>query len=253
MVTLRATLDALLLPLPIAVALVTSGLVARRLGRRGTACAALACGLAIAIGSTLGPVANVALYPLESRYRSILSAAELPIAPRFIAVLGAGYDPRDELPVTAALDPIGMVRLAEGLRLYRQLPTSTLIVSGGPVGSNPPSAQGYARAAIALGVPAEALMVFDTPTSTAAEIRLLRERLGDATVIVVSSAAHMPRTMALCARFGLHAIPAPTGQIARTPVLLNGPTWLPSGTHLRMTEIATHEYLGLLALSLGLT
>jgi uncharacterized SAM-binding protein YcdF (DUF218 family) len=245
-------LDALLMPLPIAVVLVGAGLLARRFGRQRTAFIALASGCGIAFASTLGPVANGALHPLEKRYPAILDATDLATSPRYIAVLGSGYNPRDGLPVTAALDAVGVVRLTEGLRLYRQLPKSVLIVSGGAAGGHPPTAEGYARAAIALGVPAQVIMVLDTPINTAAEIRLLHERLGSAPVLLVTSAAHMPRAMALCERIGLRAIAAPTGQMARAPSLLSLSTWLPSAEHLRMTETAIHEYLGLFALSLGL-
>lgn len=242
----------LLMPLPIAAVLVSAGLVARKTRWHLTALSTLWSGVVIAVGATLGPVANAALHPLESRYHAVLDAAKLPSTPRYIAVLGSTYVPADGLPVTAALDAVGVVRLAEGLRLYHQLPAAVLILSGGAVDGQP-SARGYALAAAALGVPDNSMVVVDTPTNTAAEIRMLRDRLHEEPVLLVTSAAHMPRVMALCARAGLHAIPAPTGQIARRPSLLSIGTWLPSGAHLRMTESAVHEYLGLLALSLGLT
>jgi uncharacterized SAM-binding protein YcdF (DUF218 family) len=245
-------LGALLMPLPIASFLAIVGLVARRLGRPRAARVTLLAALALGLGATLGPVANALLKPLETRYRAVVDASRLGSQPRYIAVLGSGYAPRDGLPVTAALDQIGVVRLAEGLRLYRQLPGSVLILSGGPVGPYPPSARGYLLAATALGVPSSSVVVVDAPRNTTAEIRMLHDRIGDAAVLLVTSAAHMPRVMALCARSGLHAVPAPTGQLAGSGSLLNGGTWLPSGTHLRMTEIALHEYLGLLALWLGL-
>src|SRR5205807_3188949 len=49
----------------------------------------------------------------------------------------------DGLPITAALDALAVVRLAEGLRLYRQIPGCVLILilSGGAVRGHPPSAQ----------------------------------------------------------------------------------------------------------------
>jgi len=62
----------------------------------------------------------------------------------------------------------------------------------------------------------------------------------------------MPRAMALCQRFGVRAIAAPTGNLTGN---LEADAWLPlpSGTALRKSETAWHEYLGLLALELGLT
>jgi len=252
MVATKSMLEALLMPLPIAVLLICAGLLAKRYGRGSVASALVALGAVIGLAATLGPVADGALLPLETRYAAVLDAAKLPSVPRYIAVLGAGYTPREGLPVTAALDAVAVVRLAEGLRLYRQLPGSVLILSGGPVGTYPPSANGYEQAAMQLGVPIDSLIVLDTPVDTGEEIRALHDRIGTAAVLLVTSAVHMPRAMAYCARMGVHAIPAPTGQLARSSSLSNVANWLPSGTHLRMTESATHEYLGLLALRIGL-
>ena len=74
--------------------------------------------------------------------------------PAYVVVLGSGYHPRAGLPVTAALDATGVVRLTEGVRLLRQLPDARLVVSGGSVRGWPPIARGYALGAAALGVPA---------------------------------------------------------------------------------------------------
>jgi uncharacterized SAM-binding protein YcdF (DUF218 family) len=252
MVVAKSVFESLLMPLPVAALLVCAGVLARRHGRQLAASILTTLGFVIGVAATLGPVADAALTPLETRYAAVLDAAKLPSPPHYIAVLGAGYMPRDGLPVTAALDAVAIVRLAEGLRLHRQLPGSVLIVSGGPVGGHPPSAQGYALAAMDLGVPRDSLVVLDTPVDTRDEIRTLHDRIGGATLLLVTSAAHMPRAMAYCARIGVRAIPAPTGQLAARPSAWYAASWLPSGTHLRMTESAAHEYLGLLALWIGL-
>jgi uncharacterized SAM-binding protein YcdF (DUF218 family) len=252
MSTWKLTLDAWLLPLPISLIAVCAGLLFRLAGRPRVARALIGAGVTFAVAVTLGPIANALLRPLETRYPAVLDASALPSAPHYVAVLGSGYSPRDGLPVTAALDAIAVVRLAEGVRLFRQLPGAQLIVSGGPQRGEPPVAGGYALAAAALGVPRAAMILIDQPLDTGAEIRAIHARIGDAAVLVVSSAAHMPRVMALCRREGLRAIAAPTGN-------LTDPTgqvisWsLPSGRSLRKSETALHEYLGLLALSLGVT
>jgi uncharacterized SAM-binding protein YcdF (DUF218 family) len=189
------------------------------------------------------------LRPLETRYPAVLDASILRPAPQYVAVLGSGYYPRVGLPVTAALDAVGVVRLAEGVRLLRQLPGSRLIVSGGPQRNEPAVARGYALAATALGVATDSVVLLDTPRDTAAEMRALHSRIGDAAVLLVTSAAHMPRAMALARREGLHATAAPTGNLTQR----SGPwTPLPSGSSLRESEIALHEYEGLLAFELGI-
>jgi len=252
MPALKLALGAWLLPLPVGLILICLGLLLRVSARRRLGHALLAAGVTLAVAATLGPIADTLLQPLEARYPAVLDASVLRPAPQYVAVLGSGYRPRAGLPVTAALDAVGVVRLTEGVRLLRQLPGARLIVSGGPMHNEPPIARGYALAAVALGVPAAAVIFSDTPLSTGEEIRALRAQVGDAAVLLVTSAAHMPRAMTLSRREGLHAIAAPTGNLTRA----GGPgdSWLvlPSGTSLRKSETALHEYEGLLALELGI-
>ena len=245
---LKLAADAWLLPLPIGLILICFGLLLRMSARRAAAGVLIALGITVAVAATLGPIANMLLRPLETRYPAVLDASALQPLPQYVAVLGSGYTPRAGLPVTAALDAAGVVRLAEGVRLLRQLHGAQLIVSGGPRRHEPAVARGYALAATALGVSADSVILLDTPTDTAAEIRALHIRIGDATVLLVTSAAHMPRAMALSRREGLHAMAAPTGNLAIDS------NWspLPSGSSLRKSETALHEYEGLVALEMGI-
>jgi uncharacterized SAM-binding protein YcdF (DUF218 family) len=228
--------------------LICLGLLLRMGARRRAAHVLVALGVTVAVAATLGPVANMLLSPLERRYAAVLDASALQPQPQYVAVLGSGYYPRTGLPVTAALDAAGVVRLAEGVRLLRQLRGAQLIVSGGPHRHEPAVARGYALAATALGVPADSVTLLDTPRDTAAEIRALHVRVGNAAVLLVTSAAHMPRAMALSRREGLHATAAPTGNLTASS------SWspLPSGSSLRNSETALHEYEGLLALAMGI-
>jgi len=250
---LKHVLTTLLMPLPLAALLACVGAILKWTGRSRSTSLFIGSACVIALGSTLGPVANALLFPLESQYPAVLSPTRLATIPQYIVVLGSGYSPRQGLPAVASLEPAGVVRFAEGVRLFRLLPGSTLVLSGGAVGTHPPAAFGYAALASELGIPAQSLLIIDTPRDTAEEIRALHERIGDAAVLVVTSAAHMPRAMAYCARAGVHAIAAPTGQLSGPLLDATLFTWLPSGIHLLMTESALHEYLGLLAMRFGVT
>lgn len=239
------------MPLPLAGILVIIGVVSRSLGRRRTGSGLAGCGILLAAAASTTLVGGSLLRPLEDRYRGIIDAHALASAPEYIVVLGAGYHPDVGLPVTAALDEDAVVRIVEGVRLLRQVPKARLIVSGGAVGGNPPSARGYARAAEALGVPAGAIEIIDTPRTTREEIRALGERVRRAPVLLVTSAFHMPRAMAYCALFHVLATPAPTGNLTRPEDGWSAAALVPSAEGLRKTELALHEYLGLLVLRLG--
>lgn len=253
MLALKMALGAWMMPLPFSLTLICCGLLLRAWGRRHSGTGLIAAGAVLVLASATGPIADAVLLPLESHYHAIADAAILRPPPRYVAVLGSGYRPRAGLPVTAELDAIGIVRLAEGIRLLRQLPGARLVLSGGVLGREPPVAWGYARAAAALGVPAESVIVIDTARDTSEEISAIRGRVGDAPLLLVTSAAHMPRAMAYGVRAGLRAVAAPTGNLSDPDPHRRGWIPTPSGTALRKTETALHEYLGLLELQLGMS
>lgn len=253
MFVLKSLAGAWLLPLPVAFIALVSGWLLRRNGRVRAGGALVAAAMALVFIPALGPVADLLVRPLEKRYPAVLETSTLRHMPQYVAVLASGYRPRPSLPVTAALDATSVVRLSEGIRLLRQLPSgSQLILSGGPQKHEPPIARGYALAAASLGVPATSIITLEEPVDTGMEVRAIHARVGSAPVLVVSSAVHMPRVMALAARDGLNAIAAPTDYLSDPDVHGLRLGSVPSGTALRKSEAALHEYLGLLALSLGI-
>ncbi len=200
--------------------------------------------------SSIALVGDGLLNPLESEYPPLREDTSLP-ATAFVVVLGTGYAPHDHVPITAALDGDGLARVVEGVRLARRLGAARLIVSGGaPPGQMAP-AIGYAELARGLGVPDESILMSAQALDTSAEARAVAKLLGKAPFILVTSAYHMPRAMRLMRRAGTNPIPAPTGQ----RVVRGRGFWsrlYPSSGSLGSTERALHEYLGLLALAVGL-
>ena len=189
------------------------------------------------------------LGPLEREYPP-LQDGSLP-AVGYVVVLGSGYEPRDGIPVTAALDEDGLVRIVEGVRLMRRLGAVKLVVSGGaPPGRTPP-AFGYAKLARGLGVDDASLVVLSGSLDTSAEARSVAALLGAAPFILVTSAYHMPRAMRLMERAGAHPFPAPTGQLVNESANGGWSSLLPTSGGLGKTERALHEYLGLAALAVG--
>src|SRR5665213_984153 len=110
-----------------------------------------------------------------------------------------------------------------------------------------------ASAALALGVPADLIVVLDSARDTGAEIREIRSLIGASPVLLVTSAAHMPRAMAYCTLAQLHAVAAPAGNRTRPPGSWTVSALVPSGSSLHNSELALHEYLGMLALRIGIT
>src|SRR5207248_5271561 len=106
----------------------------------------------------------------------------------------------------------------------------------------------YMRAFLAeLGVPADAIVLEDRSRTTwenAVETRRVLEHHGLKRVLLVTSAAHMPRALGAFRAAGVDATPAPTDyRIAK----YNGPiliTLMPSAGALHRTTAALNEYLG---------
>jgi uncharacterized SAM-binding protein YcdF (DUF218 family) len=162
-----------------------------------------------------GGVARLLLRPLEYRYApwpEYSQAASLPSelqACRAVVVLGGGHADSDALSRVNQLSSSALSRLTEGIRLARRLPAAVLVVSGNNGSDRPSHAQILAEAAISLGFPAERIVRMDEPRDTEEEAAGLAHRFPGAPVAVVTSAWHLPRAMALCARAGLQPVACP--------------------------------------------
>ena len=249
MFLIKQVITVLVLPTTVALALIAAGgLVAWR-GRAKAARTLFVCGALLAYLASVPIVGNFLLLPLEAQYAAVPDGSVPPAA--FVVVLGSSYVPRDDAPLTAAIDREGLVRIVEGIRLARKVPSATLVVSGGAPPGSVPSALGYAELARELGVSGDAMIVIDTPLDTTAEARAVVDRVGQAPFLLVTSAYHMPRAMRRMEAAGARPIPAPTGQLASPSLRLSPRDFLPASAGLSKSERAVREYVGLLALALG--
>ncbi|MFC2993596.1 ElyC/SanA/YdcF family protein [Halomonas tibetensis] len=241
----------LLMPLPISLGLMAVGLVLLAVRWRRAGQSAVGVGLALLLLASWGPVADRLLMPFETRYPA-LTALPDDEALAAVVVLGGGWEPEAPRSSVSRLNDSSAIRLMEGIRLWRQRPALPLMVSGASRDPDiAPVARGYASAAAEMSVPEEQLQVLDWPTDTGLEARAVREALGEgARVVLVTSASHMPRSMRHFRQAGLDPLAAPTHYL--TQHLRDGKLdhWIPSATHLRKSERAVYESLGLLAVGL---
>lgn len=241
---------ALLSPLTVSLLLTLIALVLALCRRARPARALLILSAATAYLGSMPLTGALLLAPLERRFPP-LRLPDLPAQVGFIIALGSDYSPRDDLPITAALDEVGLTRIVEAVRLQRQLRRTRLIVSGGaPQGQSPP-AEGYARLARELGVELSSIVMLATALDTHDEASAVSVVVGSADVILVTSAYHMPRAMLEFRRAGIRAIAAPTGQEIDGADPGNWRSWLPNSSGLSKSERALHEYLGLMAQHVG--
>lgn len=190
---------------------------------------------------------------LEWQY---LPAANLPTADAIVVLGGATRPqvyPRPWIDVADEGD-----RILHGARLYLQGKAPLLILSGGRIDwqNNAASESAdMAQLAISLGVPASAILQDPTSLNTyenAVNVRQILQARQINRVLLVTSALHMPRSIAIFRKQGIEAIPAATNflisqaelQTPSTPqeTILN---LLPDSQNLHRFTRAMKEYVGI--------
>jgi len=167
--------------------------------------------------------------------------------PLHILVLGAGKTNDQRLQLTNRLSETAVVRLMEGVRLYKKLPGSKLITSGYTREKGLTQAELLAHAAHIMGVDTTDIRTQNKPENTWQEALEYQRLFGRDSVqlILVTSAMHMPRAMYLFQKAGLDPIPAPTDHLVKKSKHVDPWFWMPSSANINKMEIVIHEYVGL--------
>ncbi|MBE9080508.1 YdcF family protein [Romeria aff. gracilis LEGE 07310] len=210
---LSKLLPLLIYPLGLSCLLLTLGLFwlwrsPKRLGRVGGAIAAAL----IVLYVSSNPWASARLVQsLEWRY---LPPETTPRADAIVVLGGSTFPatpPRPWVEVTDAGD-----RVLHGSRLYRQGYAPLLILSGGRIDwkdGGPPEADDMRQIAAAMGVPRADMLLEGTSLNTyqnAINVKKLLDARDLKSVLLVTSAIHMPRSVAIFKKQGIDVIPMPT-------------------------------------------
>jgi len=187
---------------------------------------------------------NAILEPLEKKYAPILKPVAISDV-KWIVVLGGGHISDPRVPITSQIGGSTLVRLVEGIRLQKLIPGSKLVLSGGRVFDPVPNAKLMADLALLLGVNKENIIIEDASKDTKDQAILIKGILGNDKFVLVTSASHMPRSMALFRKQGMNPIPAPTEHLVKKRQKVSPGMFFPSANNLRKTERAFYEYLGL--------
>ena len=237
---LKKFLAGLLMPLPLILLLqIWALLLLLRRKTRWLGILILVLTTSLLFVASYAPLSAKLTTPFERQYASY-HQDDRPVD--FVVVLGNGHVSDPGLPVTSELSAVGIVRLCEGIRIYRLNPGSKLVFTGYHASDPVSYAEKIKELALALGVPGEDILAFTGPKDTAEEALLVAERFADNRLVLVTSASHMPRALGLFRKAGLDPIPAPTNHLAR-PVSSN---WVfPKAETLARTQTWAYEQLGL--------
>ena len=204
------------MPLPFCVLLLLVGLVLlhwpkrARLGR-----GLLIAGVVLLMLLSNKFVSRALIRPLETRFPAlpeIVAGAPVPAAIagcKFVSVLGGGNGNSPNTSATNLLSTSALARVVEAVRIMKILPEAKLIVSGPGPANRPSHGRVLATAAESLGVPADRIIVVQDAHDTEDEATATKRFAGDAPVALVTSAWHMPRSMALARHKGLNAVACP--------------------------------------------
>ncbi len=197
----------------------------------------------------LRPVSDAMLRRLEYRYpvlgldtvskRLQEGSAEMPTC---VMVLGAGTRHyRPELPALGQLQPAGLARLTEAVRILHVLPHARLITCSF-LPDDPRNQLWIAGAAAELGIDRFQVVSAAGRPSTRAELEAITPIVGTGSFILVTSAAHMPRAAGICEALGLHPLCAPTDFMSRRQAAFGLRALRPTVQSLAQSERALYEF-----------
>lgn len=234
-------LGAMLMPVPLMVVLLFWALLLmlRRKTRWVGYLVVLLVAVVLLVGS-YAPLSNRIVGSFEDLYPAYQQRS---LPTDYIVVLGSWHQSTNTQPITSEIKSSGIVRLAEGIRIYHMNPGSKMVFTGyRGLDEDPVSYPEKLRElALALQIPREDILTFNGPRDTAEEAQLIAREFPQAQLVLVTTAMHMPRAMGLFEGLGLAPQPAPTEHLSKPQT-----SWwtFPSASNLERTSYWAHEQLG---------
>jgi len=215
----KATLIGFLSPLPLSLIVLLIGLIflwipkKQKIGK-----IVITAGFCLLLLFSLHVFPKLLLSNHEQQYSAFTidhKEKDKPWDVKYIVVLGGSHVLDPKLPITSQFSHSGLVRLIEGMRLYKRTSGAKLILSGG-VGIDPlTDAELMSNLAVELGISKDDIILEAASMSTFDEARFIKPIVKNERFLLVTSASHMVRAMALFKKLGMNPIPAPTGHLIK--------------------------------------
>jgi len=229
----------LLLPSHLALLLLVAGLLARFWHRtRGWSWRLMAASGLVVLVFGCGPVARALLRPLELSYPTWDPDVSPALTIERIVLLTAWAGDNPDLPAGVRLNDSSASRAIVTMQLWRLHPHASVIVSG-----DPRNARDLGNVLLSLGLPADRLVLESESRNTADSATRVVPLLAGKPFALVTSAGHLPRSMATFAKAGLDPLPVPADY--RLPGRMTMASFIPGPRALHASDLAVHEYLGL--------
>ena len=207
----------------------------------------LVCALCLLLVVSTAFLPNLLISLLENQYAPFNQEQTVENTSDHILVLGAGHISDPKLSANSKLTSNALGRLVEGIRIHGLIPDSKLVLSGGLGIETESQAEVLKATALILGVKIEDILTLNTTKNTADEAKQYKHTFGNQyQLILVTEAYHMPRAMMHFTKLGLNPIPAPANNIYKRGENIECCRWLTNSSNIYKTEIAIHEWAGML-------
>ncbi len=216
----------------------------------------LALGIISYFAFSSSPLSMALLARLENRYPPLLDTKGVGDVDTIVLLTGGAWkDPY--VPGTSQVDETTVSRLREAIRLFHLIPDAKLVISGGPLGIDErdmPVSRMVGDLASDMGIPGDRIMLETNSTTTYENGVEIKKILGEEPFVLVTSASHLPRAIAVFQKLGLSPIPAPAdfravrhgprSLLSTRELLKKLISGFPSSSNLAHSEQAMHEYAG---------
>lgn len=180
-------------------------------------------------------VSHTLLGPLEKKY----SPYDMKTSVRFVVVLGGGHVLNPQIPLASQLTSPSLVRLTEGIRIYHKNPGTRLVFTGKDVSML------MANVAKSLGVDENDIIIENRSKDTKDEAKNVKIIVHEKPFALVTSASHMPRSVALFKKQGMNPVPASVHHLVKKDEVTFS-SFFPNANELYKSQNAFYEYMGLI-------
>ena len=202
---------------------------------------------------SIRPVSDRIIKPLEDCYEQP-PLKELHAAQAIVVLGGGSYSGVKDFDGEGQIAADAANRLFMALRLHKAL-ALPIVLTGGQVFSHSANEAEIAyRLLKACGVEEKFLIKERESRNTVENAKFTKTRcseMGFNKVVLVTSACHMPRSVMIFKREGMHVIPYPTDYKTDRETALDVFAFVPSTTNLWNTAAAMKEYMGIAAVKRG--
>jgi uncharacterized SAM-binding protein YcdF (DUF218 family) len=203
----------------------------------------IATGFLLLYGLSISPVSSALIAPLERDFQPVNAKR---VKADVIVVLGGGTRDRSWLGLKPEPGEESLKRVVESVALYKALHIPVLLTggTGDVVQPHLSDADAMARAAMDLNILEKDILIENKSRNTLESARAVKDMLKGSRIVLVTSAYHMKRSVALFRKQGFEVVPAPAGfRSGRRPFTVF--SFIPNAESLSSSSLALAEHLSL--------